>query len=79
MITGFPTRRTSTPPASTCTSPAPPSWSEIVSPGDETRRKLDFYHRAGVDPVRLPFAPSDRSQLLGLSAAELAGAITGPD
>jgi len=25
------------------------------------------------------FVPTDRSQLLGLSAAELAGAITGPD
>lgn len=68
---------------------------EIVSPGDETRGKLDFYHRASVeellivDPeahtvewfVRAParFDPTAHSPLLDLSAAELAAAITWPD
>lgn len=68
---------------------------EIVSPGDETRRKLDFYHRAGVEELLIVdpeahtvewfaraadrFVPTDHSQILGLSAAELAAAITWPD
>jgi Uma2 family endonuclease len=68
---------------------------EIISPGDETRHKLDFYHRAGVDELLIidpeahtvewfaraadRFVPTDHSQLLGLSAADLASAIIWPD
>ena len=68
---------------------------EIVSPGDETRRKLDFFHRAGVDELLIVdpeahtvewftraadrFVPADDSALLGLSTAELAAAITWPN
>jgi Uma2 family endonuclease len=68
---------------------------EIVSPGDETLRKLDFYHRAGVEELLIVdpeahtvewferaadrFVPTDHSQLLGLSAPELDAAITWPD
>ena len=67
---------------------------EVVSPGDESRLKFDFYHRAGieevliVDPdaqtvewfVRGPsaFLPADGSALLGISAADLAAAIDWP-
>ncbi len=68
---------------------------EIVSPGDESRRKFDFYHHAGieevliVDPdartvewfVRGPdaFRSADASTLMGISAADLAAAIDWPD
>ncbi|MFN8519432.1 MAG: Uma2 family endonuclease [Chloroflexota bacterium] len=67
---------------------------EILSPGDETRRKLGFYHRAGVeemllvDPhartvewlVRGPgaFEPAGRSPILGVSDDDLTAAIDWP-
>lgn len=67
---------------------------EVVSPGDESRLKFAFYHRAGieevliVDPetrtvewfVRGPeaFLPADGSALLGISAGDLAAAIDWP-
>jgi Uma2 family endonuclease len=68
---------------------------EIVSPGDESRNKLPFYHRAGVEEVLIvdpevrlvewfrrsdkDFDLTDRSDLLGISSAELAAAIDWPD
>jgi Uma2 family endonuclease len=67
---------------------------EIVSPGDESRNKLPFYHRAGIEEVLIVdpevrsvewfrrsdagFEPTDRSNLLGVSSAELADAIDWP-
>ncbi len=67
---------------------------EVVSPGDESRRKLDFYHRAGIEEVLLvdpdertaewfardpdTFLAADRSILLGITAAELVAAIDWP-
>ena len=68
---------------------------EVVSQGDESRLKFDFYHRAGieeiliVDPERRTvewfgrgpeaFEPSAGSALLGMASAELEGAIDWPD
>jgi Uma2 family endonuclease len=68
---------------------------EIVSPGDESRRKLDFYFRAGVEEVLIvdsetwtvewfergpdAFRPADASALLGITSAELAAAVDWPD
>ncbi len=68
---------------------------EVVSPGDESRQKFDFYFRAGVeellivDPGRRTvewftrsdggFVPSPSSPLLGLSTADLAAQIDWPD
>ena len=56
---------------------------EVVSPGDESRRKLDFYHRVGVEEVLIvdpdartvewftrgpdAFRPADGSILLGIT------------
>jgi Uma2 family endonuclease len=67
---------------------------EIVSPGDESREKLPFYHRAGIEEVLIVdaearsvewfrrsdsgFELTDRSELLGVSGAELADAIDWP-
>lgn len=68
---------------------------EIVSPGDETRRKFDFYYNAGVEELLIVdpeartvewfergsdgFVPADGSRLLGLAGAELAAALRWPD
>lgn len=68
---------------------------EVVSPGDESRRKLGFYHRVGVDEILIVdpgvrtvewlvrgqdvFEPSDGSVLLGLSSQGLAAMIDWPD
>ena len=68
---------------------------EVVSPGDESRLKFAFYHRAGieevliVDPdartvewfVRGPdaFRPADGSELLAMTAEDLVAAIDWPD
>jgi Uma2 family endonuclease len=67
---------------------------EIVSPGDESRRKFDFYHRVGIEEVLIvdpdartmewfargdeAFRPAERSTLLGISAVDLAAAIDWP-
>jgi Uma2 family endonuclease len=67
---------------------------EVVSPGDESRDKLGFYHRAGVEEVLIvdpdartvewfargagSFRPADRSALVGIAAADLAAAIDWP-
>jgi len=67
---------------------------EIVSPGDESREKFDFYFRAGVaemlivDPDQRTvewftagtsgFEPAERSTQLGISAAELSDRIDWP-
>lgn len=67
---------------------------EIVSPGDESRLKYDFYFRAGVKEVVIVdpeeqtvewfaradsgFRPERGSNLLGISAAELAKLINWP-
>jgi Uma2 family endonuclease len=67
---------------------------EIVSPGDETRLKSDFYHRAGVrefvivDPAERSvewfvrhgsgFTATNRRGLLDISAAELSARIHRP-
>jgi Uma2 family endonuclease len=67
---------------------------EILSPGDESRRKLDFYFRAGVEEVlivdpdehsvewlargRDGFGPADGSELLGVTSGELAERIDWP-
>ncbi len=75
-------------------SPTAAIVAEILSPGDESRRKLGFYHRAGVEEVLLVdpdartvewfvrgsdgFLPADRSELLGITAADLAAAIDWP-
>lgn len=64
---------------------------EIVSPGDETRRKLDFYFRHGVEELLIVdpetrtvewhargsdgFVEADRSALLDLASDELAAAL----
>ncbi len=68
---------------------------EIISPGDETRRKFDFYFEAGVeelliiDPRRRTvewfargdsgFEAASGSALLGISAEELATELEWPD
>lgn len=68
---------------------------EIVSPGDESRMKFDFYFAAGVKEVLIidpdersvewyardvsAFRLSDASALLGISAAELGKLIDWPD
>ena len=67
---------------------------EVVSPGDESRRKLDFYHAVGVEELLLvdpgertaewlvrgteAFRPIDRSVLLGITSTELTAAIDWP-
>jgi Uma2 family endonuclease len=67
---------------------------EIVSPGDESRRKFDFYHRMRVDEVLIvdpasrtvewfergpdTFRPADGSTLLDVTSAELAASIAWP-
>ena len=67
---------------------------EVVSVGDESRRKFDFYHRAGVEEVLIvdpdactvewfergqdAFRQVDGSTLLGLASTELAAAIGWP-
>jgi Uma2 family endonuclease len=68
---------------------------EIVSPRDESRRKFDFYHQAGVDEVLIvdpvsrtvewfergpdAFRPVDGSALLDVTSAELAASIAWPE
>ncbi|MGQ0617644.1 MAG: Uma2 family endonuclease [Acidimicrobiia bacterium] len=68
---------------------------EVVSPGDESRRKLGFYYSVGVEEVLIVdpdartvewfargvdgFVPADDSQLLGLSAGDLTEALSWPD
>ncbi|WP_300011194.1 Uma2 family endonuclease [Pseudonocardia sp.] len=68
---------------------------EILSPNDESRRKFDFYFRAGVEEMLLvdplertvewyvrgadAFVPAERSALLGVTAAGLAAEIEWPD
>jgi Uma2 family endonuclease len=67
---------------------------EVVSPGDESRRKLGFYFGAGVEEVLIvdpdartvewfvrgteAFAPADGSTLLGITSAQVAAAIDWP-
>jgi Uma2 family endonuclease len=67
---------------------------EVASPGDESRRKLDFYFRAGGEEVLIVdpdartvewfargvggFEPADRSALLGITTADLATRIDWP-
>ncbi len=67
---------------------------EIVSPGDESRRKFDFYFRSGVEELLIVdprartvewfrrgnghFEPSPRSSLLSVSADELAAELDWP-
>jgi Uma2 family endonuclease len=67
---------------------------EIVSPGDESRDKFDFYFRAGVKEILIVdpgagtvewfdragsgFRPADGSALLGISAPELRERIDWP-
>jgi len=67
---------------------------EILSPGDESRAKLPFYHRAGVEEVLIvdadgrtvewlargpeAFEPADGSALLGITAHALAALIAWP-
>ncbi len=67
---------------------------EILSPEDESRRKLDFYVRAGVEEVlivdpdertvewlargRDGFEPADGSDLLGITSTDLADRIDWP-
>lgn len=67
---------------------------EIVSPGDESRAKLGFFHRVGVEEILIvdphartvewlergldAFRPADGSRLLGITSAELAAAIDWP-
>ena len=62
-----------------------------MSPGDESRRKLDFYHRVGIEEVLIvdpemrtvewfergpnAFRPADGSTLLGITSAGLAAQI----
>ena len=78
-----------------------PTWNpsaaivvEVVSPGDESRRKLDFYHRAGVEELLIVepeprtiewfaratdrFEPAEGSAILGVTTAELHRAIDWP-
>ena len=68
---------------------------EIVSPGDESRAKLGFYHRCGVEEVLVvdpdartvewyrrgaeAFTASEGSPLLGVSGHELEQRIDWPD
>lgn len=68
---------------------------EIVSPGDESRRKSDFYFQAGVEELLIVdpraravewfargdggFKPVPGSALLGVSAEELATELDWPD
>jgi Uma2 family endonuclease len=68
---------------------------EILSPGDESRRKLDFYFRAGVEEVLIvdpdvravewfergpdAFRPALGSGLLGITSTELTAAIEWPN
>ena len=68
---------------------------EIVSPGDETYRKFDFYFRHGVEELLVVdpdtcciewyargadgFVPADRSALLDLAADQLYDEIDWPD
>jgi Uma2 family endonuclease len=67
---------------------------EVVSPGDESRRKLDFYHRVGVREVLIvdpeghrvewftrgpdAFLPTDGSALLAITSAELSARLDWP-
>ncbi|MFN8518153.1 MAG: Uma2 family endonuclease [Chloroflexota bacterium] len=67
---------------------------EVVSPGDESRRKFAFYHLRGVEEVLIvdpdartvewfvrasdAFVAADGSQILALSGAELADALDWP-
>jgi Uma2 family endonuclease len=67
---------------------------EILSPRDESRRKLDFYFRAGVEEVlivdpderivewlargRDGFEPADGGDLLGITSTDLADRIDWP-
>lgn len=67
---------------------------EVVSPGDDSRRKTDFYFRAGVEEVLIVepeartaewfardpdgFQPAAGSGLLGITGVELAEAIDWP-
>jgi Uma2 family endonuclease len=67
---------------------------EVLSPGDESRRKLGFYHRRGVEEVLIvdpdartvewfvrgsdAFVAADGSQILGISGTELAEALDWP-
>jgi Uma2 family endonuclease len=67
---------------------------EIVSPGDESRNKVEFYHRVGVEEFLIvdpqertiewlergpdAFRRADGSRLLGITSAELAAAIDWP-
>jgi Uma2 family endonuclease len=68
---------------------------EIQSPGDETRAKLGFYHRVGVEEILIvdpdtravewfgrgpdAFLPAHGIRLLGITSTELAAAIDWPD
>ena len=68
---------------------------EVVSPGDESRAKYTFYHRAGVEEVLIVdpeartvevfvrlgegFGDAGASPRLGVSAADLQAAIGWPD
>lgn len=68
---------------------------EIVSPGDESRRKFDFYFQAGVEELLIvdprarsvewfsrgngAFEPAPGSALLGVSVEELSGELDWPD
>ena len=49
-----------------CTSPPPSSWVEIVSPGDESWEKLDFYAAHGVDELLIVDPQERRVDWLGL-------------
>ncbi len=67
---------------------------EVVSPGDESRRKLGHYFRLGVEELLIvdprphsvewhsrgadAFAPADGSAILGISNAELSDALDWP-
>lgn len=67
---------------------------EIVSPGDESREKFDFYHAAGVKEVLIVdpedrlsewfvrgeagYTPTDRSSLLDVSVGQLHDLIDWP-
>jgi Uma2 family endonuclease len=67
---------------------------EVLSPDDESRQKLGFYFRAGVEEVlivdpdtrtvewfgrgRDAFEPSDRSAILGITSTELDARIDWP-
>jgi Uma2 family endonuclease len=67
---------------------------EVVSVGDESRRKSDFYHRAGVEESLIvdpdahtvewfergpnAFRPADGSTLLGITTTDLTAAIDWP-